>query len=619
MAKVKVEFDSSDFNKVIALSNRWYEMNQKNQQIWDQISNRINALGKNMSLFGKTWSWIKSDWADLAFKIESITRNIFGWRGVLRIFKGLLGGGGLFGLEGLAASVTERRRQALGFGGDYGKIASFLTNFQRLVDAQQILSRVSTAKYDITSMERVGLQSMGFGPKEFEKDPSEITKDVLNRLPEMLKGIPENQWLPTAHALRIPLSDQDILRRMKTDSETWNRIQGLDKKYERDMNLSKKEQSAWVLLNTQLDIAGRRIETAFQRSLISLAQSSGDLSEVISNKLIGLINSKGFKVIIDFISSKLEEFKDWLGGPNFKKDVEMFASGVSSFLKDMKSIFDFFAWIAKKFGFGGEEDTTGQGGQAGGRYGPIGGGPYGGGGGGAIDIGKVGKLPSGDLYKKFMQVAIDEGATPKEAAALAGQATAESRLGTMYGGKVLGVGTGDYGAASGMIQWHKDRWNKVVEWARSKGLDPAQWESQVRMGVHELLTDKRYDAVRRAIAAAKTPLELERASAAFEGYAGWQTHPRASAIAGTRKALEENYQYGTDINIDRGHKLRIKRDNMNEPAPQPQSMNEQNSRIVRNVNNTTMWQGRSQFALNIFNKSGSNAIIEASRLGLGPA
>ena len=210
------------------------------------------------------------------------------------------------------------------------------------------------------------------------------------------------------------------------------------------------------------------------------------------------------------------------------------------------------------------------------------------GGGGGGNAEKIGPIDLGDpeakvgSYPDAMRVMMKAGLTRNEAAGLAGEFTAETQLGTMYGGKVLGVGTGDSGSASGMAQWHSDRWNRQVAWAKSQGLDPAKPSTQYKMAAHEYITEWRKRLGAR-INAADTAAGIEAATEPFEGSAYGPGRP--SAVGGTARALREGKPLG------------------------PQSMNDLN-----------LYQGaqpRHFVHLNVTNQAGANVLVSGAMMGAG--
>jgi hypothetical protein len=159
-------------------------------------------------------------------------------------------------------------------------------------------------------------------------------------------------------------------------------------------------------------------------------------------------------------------------------------------------------------------------------------------------------------YSASMKVLTAQGLSRKEAASLLGQATAESRMGTMYGGKVLGVGSGDSGAASGGFQWHKDRWNPLVMWATAHNINPASWSGQLKMAAEEYKRNWR-SKIGAAIEGAKTPYDITKASDVFESYSGWRIGPRGAAVSGTQRALDSAVDAIKKVGPDSGETRKI--------------------------------------------------------------
>jgi hypothetical protein len=148
-----------------------------------------------------------------------------------------------------------------------------------------------------------------------------------------------------------------------------------------------------------------------------------------------------------------------------------------------------------------------------------------------------------DAMHAFMKC----GLTVKQAAGFTGEIYAESALGAYDQGRVLGRGSGDGGEASGVAQWHKKRWQEVIGWAASKGLNWQELRSQYEMVCFEAKHD--YSEVLKAMDAAQSVVELERAAQPYEGNAAGPG--RKVAIEGVHKALEtvgEKIAKGPDPN-----------------------------------------------------------------------
>jgi hypothetical protein len=133
-----------------------------------------------------------------------------------------------------------------------------------------------------------------------------------------------------------------------------------------------------------------------------------------------------------------------------------------------------------------------------------------------------------------MRALMSCGLTVKQAAGLTGELYAESELGALDKGRVLGEGTGDGGSASGVAQWHPVRWREMTSWAISQKLDPHKLSTQYKMVCQE--AKDHYGQALKAMEAAQNVVELERAAQLYEGN---KSGPgRSAALLGVRKALK---------------------------------------------------------------------------------
>ena len=69
---------------------------------------------------------------------------------------------------------------------------------------------------------------------------------------------------------------------------------------------------------------------------------------------------------------------------------------------------------------------------------------------------------------------------------------------------IQGKRRGDGGAATGLAQWHHDRWQPLEQWSRSQGMDPYTWQAQLNMILYEM-TEGPEKSSWRALETARTP------------------------------------------------------------------------------------------------------------------
>lgn len=432
----------------------------------------------------------------------------------------------------IASRGAARGKFAAGIGATVGGVSAAQLGYERyLDDPNSVMRGMMEARYDITSPQYRALTLLGINPHG--KKPEDLLGQSASAISKQLKGfgkVDEDTLLTLAHVTgmgNLGFSDEDLIRlyhgSSKDIADVAKKAKADRSKYDLDPNQVKALQDnvqwmkEWATEGETLVEKGVAVGTQFtelaSKSMPDLIKKLDDLVKEydIFSPLLNTVNKE-----FESLGKSLHDWvKKWLDPDAPSPDAQPTAFEV---------------------GGGGGFRIPGGGGGPGRR-------PSGQRGGaseasaeaiGPIDLGdpeaKVGS------YADAMKVLMKAGLTKNEAAGMAGNATAESLLGTMMHGKVLGVGTGDSGSASGMFQWHSDRWNRQVAWAKSQGLDPAKPSTQLKMGAHEYITEWRKRLGAR-INAAQTPEEIERAINPFEGNASGAGRP--SAVGGVRRGLQE--------------------------------------------------------------------------------
>lgn len=449
-----------------------------------------------------------------------ITRAFAAIPGPIKIAIGAIVGLGAASVGAMTLAtkdVFSRGKRAGGFGTNIGAMTAYEDTMGRFVDNpdNQIRS-ASQAMYDITSPAYTAMRVSGINPADWH-DPTELAKGNIANIQRTLKGFSKQTMLTQAHARGFQnegFSDDDLIRLYTGDQKEVNRQ--LKKAGEKagGLDISDEQRQKFDDLATNVGLAADRFNTINAKIMEDLVPAF----------------SKTIDKTVDF-GTDLEKADIWLK-KMFGDDANK-PSPDSTAEEMTRDANGNFVYPGGSTGPGGRSATPNLG-----RRGTRGG-AGGGGGGGAEKIGPIDlhdpEAQAGN-YKDAMRVLMKAGLTRKEAAGMAGNATAESGLGTLQGGKVLGVGTGDGGAASGMFQWHRNRWDPLVQWARQQGLDPSKPSTQLKMGAHEWITQwrKKYGP---AVERANSPAEIERAINPFEGNL---TGPgRGDAVGGTRRGLRE--------------------------------------------------------------------------------
>lgn len=278
-------------------------------------------------------------WASISKHTKAAASNIIGaaqalvkWSGVATAVSGLLGAGGLYGIDRLAASVTSGRRTAAGLGVTYGQQQAFGLNFGRYVDPSAVLGNVTTGLFDVTSPQYVALLRAGVSPQMLARGNSaDIGSELLRKIPGLFGGVPANQRGTLADVYgysQLGIGVEDINRYLNASPAERERQQEAYRRDASGLNLTTDQQRAWNDLATQLTRAAKQIENTFVTALGPLIPQLEKLSAAVSESIKILLGSDGFRRLMDDIAAGLKEFASYIGSPNFRDDVRTFATDI---------------------------------------------------------------------------------------------------------------------------------------------------------------------------------------------------------------------------------------------------------------------------------------------------
>jgi hypothetical protein len=439
---VDIEIKGEAWERFNALFDKYNSKLKATNKDWSDTKDRVGDAAEAAGVLDKAMSRASDAASKFSSSIDKATKNFLKWGTGLVILKGLMGSGGrLFGLDKLAADATATRRVAQGLGMDYGSMQSFKFNFQRLVDAQALMSNTSTSRYDATSGARIGMMSLGLtGAAIKGMDQGDINAEVIKRIPEVLKNVSPDLLIPTARAKHLLdlVSEEDIIRIMHTPKEEIEYADRERKARKEDLTLNEKQQTAWSRLTVQLQLAGQVIETVFQKSLAPLAPVIEHISRAmeVAAKWLGDKLANGLKWLADKIGT--------MDDNAIRETLDKWAENVGTFLTSMMKIFAFIKKIVDFLGGGTDQSLSG--GNSSGSLGSPGGGGGGGsfvnswvssgspgGGGGSfvnswVSSGPRGSVGKGDLTPEQGAALLrSEGATPEEATFIGAHMGGESQ------------------------------------------------------------------------------------------------------------------------------------------------------------------------------------------------
>jgi hypothetical protein len=320
-----VKVDDTQFKQFIrnfnAFTGQIKNLNMQFSQIHTTIQKTTAATNILSSIMKGLWNTTKS----LLGTVAGITTHFIKWGTLIGGISALLGmGGGLFGIERLAAAILQKRKQVMGLGGDFGRTQAAQIFGQGVIDNPTgVLEGIRMGLGGSTDQLRA-LTALGvpFGTKE---KPEDLLPKILERVQDIVKRAPAGTELATAKAFgadALGLTDMDITR-LKTMSR--EEVRNLAKKIieqGKELSLSEKAQKAWADLELQFKAAKTAMMTIFGEKIADLAEPLEKLSEGFVNLVKTLMHTPIVEKIIRQITKWLNQFADYLKSEDLKKDLE---------------------------------------------------------------------------------------------------------------------------------------------------------------------------------------------------------------------------------------------------------------------------------------------------------
>jgi hypothetical protein len=370
---VTIEIDDTEFREFVTLFERYREMLDSSRSTWYTVAKEVNAVkvdsqraadelrregtfayrvveahkkfGMILDGIAVSWSRASSSAKTWAVDVARSTISLQKWTALTAVFSGLVGAGGLWGINRMAAGVASRRSGAMGLGTSYGQYSSFMTNFERLGNAPGIIGGFSDALGDIRR--RGPLYSLFDAGriKSLEKlGPAEAFAEALPRIKELIDQTDPRQ---RGAMLRARGLDQ-----LGIDLETANVIAGMSpaelrqlvENYRRDVDplgLPAKAAKEWTDFTTRVTAAGVTLQNVIAVNLVGLTEPFMRLSKTLVDLFERLIRPGG---LLEKGVAAAGRGIDWLagqlGGPDFLAGAESFVQN----LQKLVELFDKITW-----------------------------------------------------------------------------------------------------------------------------------------------------------------------------------------------------------------------------------------------------------------------------------
>ena len=259
------------------------------------------------------WFGMARNTKHVAANIKEATSHLLRWSALTGLISGLLGAGGLFGIERLAVNAAAGRRTALGLGTSYGAVQAFQSDLNRFVDPNTLLSGVSTA----LAGNRTVLFGAGLNAGQMRGDTAQVSLEVLKSVKRLVDATDESMLGFVGRNRRLGELgfDTERLRALKRMSpeELETQIRRAQENSVR-FNLPPDTQRQWTDFLNKLSDAGRGIESTFIRGLAPLGPELGHLSNSFEDAVKAFFKSGAIKSSIDLLAGGLEKLARLISG-----------------------------------------------------------------------------------------------------------------------------------------------------------------------------------------------------------------------------------------------------------------------------------------------------------------
>lgn len=326
----------------------------------DRLNDNIEKANKNQAGFNKNANSSKGflsaatkDAKSLAGHIKDATMSLLSWGGIVGVFTGLMGVGGLFGINRLAATTGSQRFTSLGLGTTIGGLDASAINYQKaLGNPTGTLGSIRDAQMDLSK--RWQFQAMGINNPD--QDPSKLLPQMIRNARDIFVKNGSTLQGANAHGLTNFFSLDDLNRFKNMSDEEINAMERRAQKDAKLLQLTDQQARQWQDFNVQLDYSSQSIRNTFVRGLGPLTPSLTKLSDALSTAIDTVLKSPELGKWIEGLSKGVERFGNYLASPEFTKDVEGFMSGVQKMGRLIGKVYD---WVVGKTNITAADVTSG--------------------------------------------------------------------------------------------------------------------------------------------------------------------------------------------------------------------------------------------------------------------
>ena len=326
----------------------------------ERLTDSLDRANKSQEDFNKKTRSSKGflseatkDAKSLAGHIRDATTSLLSWGGIVGLFTGVLGVGGLFGLNRLAAGASQQRFTSLGIGTSAGQLSAAEINYRRAIgNPTGTLGAIRDSQMDLSK--RWTFQAMGINNPD--QDPAKLLPQMIRNARDIFVKNGSTLQGANAYGLTNFFSLDDLNRFKNMSDEEIDAMERRAKKDAERLNITDEQNRKWTDFINQVDLSERSINKAFVVGLGPLAPQLGKLSDALAGAIDTVLQSPELGKWIDGLAGGIERFGNYLASPEFTKDVDSFMAGIEKLGALIGKVYD---WVVGKTDISVSDVTSG--------------------------------------------------------------------------------------------------------------------------------------------------------------------------------------------------------------------------------------------------------------------
>jgi Transglycosylase SLT domain len=325
------------------------ELMRKNTSEGEKFRRNTDDAGRSMTKMAR-------DSLTISRNIAGATLDLMKWSGIAAVVGGLLGAGGLWGIDKLAGSAAGALRSSRGLGIGSSEQQAFGINYQRFFDPNTVLSNVANAQSSYA--QRVVFEQLGI--KDYmKKDPAQLAVEAADKARQMFMHSDRSTEYAGAMGLTNIFSMDELRRMAGTGDEEWSRARSGYAGDVRTLAVDPAIQSGWQDFVNQMNRASTTIENVFIKALIPLKDPLIEFSRDLTGAIESLMGNPHMKEWIKEFGAGLESLAKYLGSDEFVGKMRSLGTGLEQLATKIGSILGWFGITGKSDAGGGSSQSSG--------------------------------------------------------------------------------------------------------------------------------------------------------------------------------------------------------------------------------------------------------------------